>query len=199
MRNRTILTGVILGGMIVAVFIGPPVQAGAIHSGSADQSAVEFQKSLGVPLEDAGGGTHALLERNAQAAKASLIAEGYLVNQIRLNYDSMSADIFIAYKTPTTEDQTAALSAANDAPINFVTVMRSAAEAERLQARIDTDWATLTKRGIAINTTGIGEDGSTVFVTLTNGTFEQADYIVNTYGPGGLKVTTAAGPIPQQG
>lgn len=163
-----------------------------------EQTSAEFQKALGVPLEDAGGGTHAILSQNADAARVSLVTAGYQINQIGLNYDDMSADIFIAYKTPPAEDQAAALSAAEGATINFITVMRTAAEAETQQARIDADRAALAKQGIIISTTGIVEDGATVLVTLINGTSSQADYILKTYGPGWLKVSIAGGPIPYE-
>ncbi|MDQ0279523.1 hypothetical protein QO003_003826 [Arthrobacter silviterrae] len=163
-----------------------------------EQTPTEFQQALGVPLEDAGGGTHAVLEQDAQAAKASLIAGGYTVNQITLNYAPMSADIYIAGKTPTATAQSAARSKANGAAINFVAAARTTAEAEVQQARIDADRDALAKQGIKINTTGILEDGSTILVRLINGTSAQADYILKTYGPDGLKVDTAAGPQPQE-
>ncbi|ALE06206.1 hypothetical protein AL755_13250 [Arthrobacter sp. ERGS1:01] len=110
----------------------------------------------------------------------------------------MSADIFIAYKTVTVTDRAAALSVANGAPINFITVTRSAAEGETLQARLSADTAALTKQGIIISTTGLVEDGATVLVTLINGTAAQTDYLLKTYGPTGLSVSIAAGPIPYE-
>jgi len=196
MRHRTMAASAILAIVIITVFGGPPVQAEAPPSGRADQTAADFQKALGVPLEDAGGGTHAVLLQKAEAARTSLVAAGYMVNQIRLNFDPMSADIFIAYTAPTEADKGAALSAADGATINFVTVRRSAAEGEALQARIDADSPALAQRGIIICTTGIVDDGATILVTLINGTPAQADYILKRYGPDGLKVSIATGPIP---
>jgi hypothetical protein len=164
-----------------------------------EQTPAEFRQALGVPLEDAGGGTHAILEQDTEAAKASLVAAGYTVNTYQLNFDPMSADIFIAGKTPTTKDQAAARSQANGAAINFIAVSRNTAEAEAQQAGIDADRDALAKQGIKINTTGIVGDGATVLVRLINGTSAQADYILKTYGPAGLTVDTAPGPQPQEG
>ena len=208
--STTSLAGLALVGVVASPLIAasspssnPPTAPRPVPSVSKqlphEQTPAEFRKALGIPIVGAGGGTHAVLEQNAQAAKASLVAAGYTVNQFRLNFDPMSADIFIADKTPTPTDQAIALSAANGATINFVTVMRTAAEAEAQQARIDADWAALAKRGITINTTGIVEDGSTVLVRLINGTSAQAAYITKTYGPDDLKVSIADGPAPQEG
>lgn len=164
----------------------------------ARQTPEEFQRALGVPLEDAGGGSHAELENAAQSAKASLVAAGYTVNQIRLNADEASADIFIAGTTPPAAAQSVARAKANGAEINFIAAARSTVEAQKQQARIDADRSALAKQGIRINTTGLLEDGATILVRLIDGTSAQADYILKTYGPDGLKIETTAGPQPQE-
>ncbi|MCQ9163975.1 hypothetical protein [Arthrobacter sp. STN4] len=151
-----------------------------------------------MPLEDAGGGAHAVLEQNAEAAKARLVRAGYAVNQIKLNYEHASAEIFVAGKTLSPTAKSAAQSAANGTTINFRTASRTTADAVIQQGRIDADSNTLAKRGIKVSTTGLLEDGATILVRLIDGTPAQADYILKTYGSDGLKVQISPGPLPRE-
>ena len=155
----------------------------------------ESEKALGVPLEDAGGGWHAVLLKSSDSFREALTAGGYTVDTMALDYDNKRAIAYVAGRLPdaATVARYSRQAVAQGFSTQIVPVWRTEADAIKQQDRIDNDRKALAARGIEIGVTGITAD-ATVSVDVYNGTQEKADYLGKTYGPKGLQINIGGVP-----
>ncbi|MGA7205100.1 MAG: hypothetical protein WBX27_10770 [Specibacter sp.] len=167
--------------------------------GTHRQTAAEFQQALGVPLEDAGGGWHAVLENSSDGFKEALKTGGFTVNAMELDFVNKRAIAYVSGRLP--DPATVARYSREAAEHGFgttiVPVWRTEADAMKQQERIDNHRKALAARGIEIGVTAITLDAQ-VRVDVYDGTQAKADYLTKTYGPEGLQVNIGEVPHPHE-
>jgi len=158
-----------------------------------------FEKVLGIPAEDAGGGWHAVLGKSCDIFREALTSGGYTVNTMQLDYANKSVIAHIAGGLPdgATVARYSQEAVAQGFETKIVPVWRTLADAITQQERIINDLPALATRGIEIDVTGITLDAK-VRVDVCDGTQEQADYLNKTYGPEGLQINIGATPHPRE-
>jgi len=167
-------------------------------SGSYDPTAEEFRQDLGVPVEDAGGGWHAVLTQDAADLGTVLAAGGFSDNGVSVDYEHKQAIGYVVGRFP---DAAALARYSQQAESHgfstrLVSVYRSVADAELQHSRIDR--TALAAKGIEIGVTGVDITTGLVRVDVYDGTQAKADFISKTYGPEGLQINIGDVPHPQE-
>ncbi|PYI69245.1 hypothetical protein CVV68_02215 [Arthrobacter livingstonensis] len=157
-------------------------------SGHYNQSATDFRRALGMPLEDAGGGWHAVLGRAAENLKTDLEGGGFNVNAMELDFAHKLATAYVAgpLPDPATFARYSRAARAEGFETHLAGVWRTEAAAKRQMDRIADDARELAKRGIHLGVMGVVAQTGMVRVDVYDGTAEKADYLTRSYGPQGL-------------